>query len=141
MAIAALAASGASASPGLGNETSHRIAALNVANTSVFFEVEYNAEGYYGPVKCRGHHQTNAKLGYPGNATEGGRDVETCKSTTGLPLIGLAPLETVALGTGWFPNSSGWASDYDGQGASAIEYKVNATAKSFKLKAYYPFAG
>lgn len=114
-------------------------------NTTFPFETEYDAAGYYGPVKCKGKHQTNARNGYPGTApgitpAEGGRDVERCGSTTGKPLVGLIPGETVALG-GWFPGSSGWDSDYDGQAATAIEYRVSANGKAFKLVAYYPFAG
>ncbi|HSZ13713.1 MAG TPA: hypothetical protein VK790_06735 [Solirubrobacteraceae bacterium] len=108
---------------------------------TVPFATEYDAEGYYGAVKCKGKHETNANAGYPGSASEGGRDVERCKSTTGMPLIGLAPGETVALGAGWFPGSSGWNSDYDGQAATSIEYVVSANGRSFKLVAYYPFAG
>ncbi|HYM54227.1 MAG TPA: hypothetical protein VES97_02610, partial [Solirubrobacteraceae bacterium] len=111
----------------------------NAPRTSIPFETEYNAEGYYGAVKCKGKHQTNERKGYPGNETEGGRDVERCKSTTGKPLVGLTPGETVTLG-GWFPGSSGWASDYNGQAASGIEYTVSGAGKSFRLVAYYPFA-
>ncbi len=151
IAVAAIAAGTASASPS--STVSPKSAVSNLVGplsrfapaTSVHFETEYDAEGYYGAVKCKGKHQTNEKKGYPGTApgtlpAEGGRDVERCKSTTGKPLVGLAPGETVAQG-GWFPGSSGWASDYDGQGASAIEYTVSANAKSFRVVAYYPFAG
>jgi hypothetical protein len=104
------------------------------------FEVEYDAEAYYGAVKCKGTHQVNEKKGYPGTETQGGRDVERCKSTTGKPLVGLAPGETVLLGMGEFPGSSGWASDdpaLGGEQTTDIEYKVSANAKSFKLVAYY----
>ncbi|MGO9319547.1 MAG: hypothetical protein ACLQBY_01910 [Solirubrobacteraceae bacterium] len=107
---------------------------------TIAFTAEYDAEGYYGAVKCKGKHETNAGLGYPGTPTEGGRDVERCKSTTGKRLVGLAPGETVSPG-GWFPGSSGWDSDYDSQAATSIEYTVSGNGKSFKLVAYYPFAG
>jgi hypothetical protein len=133
-------AAGAPALRSVGSsQTVALIRAAHVPNVS--FATEYNAEGYYGAVKCKGKHETNAALGYPGTETEGGRDVERCRSTTGKPLVGLMPDETVELGKGWFPGSSGWNSDYDGQAASEIEYKVSANAKSFKLVAYYPFAG
>ncbi len=151
IAIVATTAGPASASPSSAQSAnlvrSNKSGPLSrfAANTSVPFETEYDAEGYYGPVKCKGKHQTSEKDGYPGTApgvlpAEGGRDVERCKSTTGAPLIGLAPGEAVALG-GWFPGSSGWDSDYDGQAADALEYTVSASAKSFRVVAYYPFAG
>jgi hypothetical protein len=105
----------------------------------IAFETEYDAEAYYGAVKCKGKHEADEKAGYPGVEKEGGRDVEHCKSTTGKPLVGLTPGETVELGKGWFPGSSGWDSDYDGQAASEIEYTVSSTGKSFRLVAYYPF--
>ncbi len=151
IAMLATTAGTASASPSSASSTKSALSNQGdplsrfAANTTVVFETEYDAEGYYGAVKCKIKHQTSEKNEYPGTApgivpAEGGRDVERCKSTTGKPLIGLAPGETVALG-GWFPGSSGWDSDYDGQAASAIEYTVAASAKTFKVIAYYPFAG
>lgn len=95
--------------------------------TSIPFTVEYDAEGYYGPVKCTGKHQTNPRK-YTGS-----RDVEKCESTS-------PPLLTVVgheVGE-WFPGSSGWASDYNGAAASSASYKVNAKATKFKIVAYYP---
>lgn len=152
-AVAAVAAGMASASPTVGASPSLKFAgsdgigalATYPPSTKVSFEATYDAEGYYGSVHCVGHHLTNAKKGYPGTAPgsspeEGGRDVEKCKSATGKALIGLTPGETVALGAGWFPGSSGWDSDYDGQGATEIGYTVSASGKSFKLVAYYPYA-
>jgi hypothetical protein len=147
-AVMATAAATAGAIPTGGAGPSLRAAALSSSARAgagrvpgIPFTAEYDAESYYGPVACKGKHETSASKGYPGTATEGGRDVERCKSTTGLPLVGLTPGETVTLGEGWFPGSSGWNSDYDGQGATEIAYTVSANGKSFKLVAYYPFAG
>ncbi len=149
IAVAASATAAANASPrtggagpSLGAGPSFKLRALSLTKTTnTPFQVSYDAEGYYGAVKCTGHHQANEKKGFPGDETEGGRDLEKCVSTTGKPLVGLAPNETVALGAGWFPGSSGWNSDYDGQAATSIQYTVSSNAKSFKLVAYYPFAG
>jgi hypothetical protein len=140
MAATASAIPTAGASPSLkANGLSELSAHPLYPSLKIAFETEYDAEGYYGAVKCKGKHEADEKVGYPGTATEGGRDVEHCKSTTGEPLVGLTPGERVELGTGWFPGSSGWDSDYDGQAASKIEYTVSSTGKSFKLIAYYPF--
>jgi len=141
MAATASAIPTAGASPALKASGSGELRVLALSpSLKTPFEVEYDAEAYYGAVKCKGKHETNEKH-YPGTETEGGRDVEHCKSTTGKPLVGLTPGERVELGTGWFPGSSGWDSDWDGQAASEIEYTVSATGKSFKLLAYYPFPG
>jgi hypothetical protein len=132
----------AGASPSLKADGSSAVRALVATpRLKAPFAVEYDAEAYYGAVKCKGTHEANEKAGYPGTETEGGRDVEHCKSTTGKPLVGLTPGEKVELGMGWFPGSSGWDSDYDSQAASEIEYAVSKSGKSFKLVAYYPFAG
>lgn len=136
----AVPTTGASPSLKLGGSSDVRALVLN-PRLAIPFTAEYDAEAYYGAVACKGRHQANEKKDYPGTATEGGRDVERCKSTTGKPLVGLTPGETVELGKGWFPGSSGWDSDYDSQAASEIEYTVSSTGKSFKLVAYYPFAG
>jgi hypothetical protein len=147
-AVVALTAGAASARPtGSVAVSQQRVAADGIRplvfapRLTIPFTTEYDAEGYYGAVKCKGKHETDEKGGYPGTETEGGRDVEHCKSTTGKPLIGLAPGEEVGLGDGWFPGSSGWNSDYDGQGATKIGYKVSANGMSFKLIAYYPISG
>jgi hypothetical protein len=139
--VAVMAAT-ASAIPTAGTSPSLRADALALTpRLNVPFTAEYDAEAYYGAVKCKGKHEADEKAGYPGVGTEGGRDVEHCKSTTGKPLVGLTPGEEVQLGKGWFPGSSGWDSDYDGQAASEIEYTVSMNGKSFKMVAYYPFAG
>ncbi|MGO9958967.1 MAG: hypothetical protein ACLP50_23880 [Solirubrobacteraceae bacterium] len=146
-AVLAFAAGSASASPVAGSVTSagsHGVGPLTMKYAKAehwTFEVEYDAEAYYGAVKCKGKHEVNEKKGYPGTETQGGRDVEHCKSTTGKPLVGLMPGETVLLGMGEFPGSSGWASDdpaLGGEQTTDIEYKVSSNAKSFKVVAYYP---
>lgn len=145
--VVALAAGSASASPVGGSVTpagSSGVGPLMMKYAKPehwTFEVEYDAEAYYGAVKCKGKHEVNEKKGYPGTETQGGRDVEHCKSTTGKPLVGLTPDETVLLGMGEFPGSSGWASDdpaLGGEQTTDIEYTVSASAKSFKVVAYYP---
>jgi hypothetical protein len=136
----AVPTTGASPSLKLGGSSDLRALVLNPSLTTPF-EAVYDAEAYYGAVKCKGKHEASEKKGYPGTASEGGRDVEHCKSTTGKPLVGLVPGESMELGKGWFPGSSGWDSDYNGQAAREIEYTVSSTGKSFKMIAYYPFAG
>ena len=135
--VAALLATSASAAPsggsGGGAGAKAQAFAKFAPKTSIRFEAEYNAEGYYGPVKCVGHRQTNEKL-YPGS-----RDVERCKSTTGKPLLTVAPGEHRGFGE-WFPNSSGWNSDYDGAAAEKQEYTVSGSGRSFKTVVYYPAA-
>jgi hypothetical protein len=144
LAVLGAFASVSTASPtlaGAGTRATHA-AARYTPPTSVGFEAEYDAAAYYGPVKCHGKHQTNEKAGYPGNETEGGRDVETCRSTTGKPLTNVTPGET---GTE-FPGSSEWESDYFYfvKGLSVrttnVSYTVSANGKQFKLAAVYPFA-
>lgn len=143
--LAALAAgsSVAIAAPGSAGFTPalRPAALLSAQRSSTAFEVEYDASGYYGAVKCKGHHVIN-EANYPGNATEGGRDVEVCKSTTGKPLATLAPGE---VGTE-FPGSSEWESDYFSfvKGLDVrttnVSYRVSPNGKTFRLVAVYPFA-
>jgi hypothetical protein len=114
-------------STGGGASAQARVKALGVGRTSVTFTAEYDAEGYYGPVKCWGKHETNPKK------YEGSRDVERCESTSP-PLLTVVPGE---IGE-WFPGADGWDSDYTGAAASSASYKVNGTASRFKLIAYYP---
>src|SRR5271165_4911863 len=126
------AAGTASASPGRGAKPSLEGALSNGV---------YDAENYYGPVRCLGVHQTNEKRGYPGTETTGGRDVERCTSTTGKPLVNMTPGEE---GHGSFPGPANiWESDYFlfikglSRRTYDMTYKVSANGKSFKLVAYY----
>jgi len=139
------AAGTASASPGRGAKPSLEGALSNGVHyaklTSVKFEASYDAENYYGPVRCLGVHQTNEKRGYPGTETTGGRDVERCTSTTGKPLVNMTPGEE---GHGSFPGPANiWESDYFlfikglSRRTYDMTYKVSANGKSFKLVAYY----
>jgi hypothetical protein len=100
---------------------------LGTGRTSVPFTAEYDAEGYYGPVKCSGKHETNPTK-YPGS-----RDVERCESPSP-PLLTVIPGEVGE----WFPGADGWNSDYTGAAASSASYKVNANASRFRIIAYYP---
>jgi hypothetical protein len=172
IAVAALSAMGTFSSVSLastssvGGNPSHRSAVPSGVQplakfahaTSVKFEAEYS-DALVGPVHCVGHHQTNERLGYPGTETEGGRDVERCRSTTKK-----VPLTFVAAGeSGGYTSSSadennsfetregaiceynhfeGWNSDFAGLGgkrATKFSYTVAPNGKSYKLVAYYPF--
>jgi hypothetical protein len=129
-AVAAMSiTASASAAPttGASHGVTPQIKALGVGATSVAFTAEYDAEAYYGSVKCTGKHETNPKK------YEGSRDVERCEST-------VPPLLTVVGGeTGeWFPGASGWDSDFNGAAASSASYKVNPKATKFRIIAYYP---
>jgi hypothetical protein len=121
---------------------------LNPAKSkNVHFIVTYDAPEYYGPVKCKGKHQTSPK--YPGNKTEGGREDEKCTSTTGLPLVELIP---GAMEQTSFPKVGGgsaglWESDYflfakgiPGVRTSDFKYTVFDSGKTFEIEAIYPFA-
>ncbi len=155
LAIAALAALGsfssaASASPASagGGSSAGRLGKALTKPTSTPFEFTIPlalVEPWYGPVFCKGHHQTNEKKGYPGTETEGGRDVEVCKSTTGKPLVGMTP---GATGQTTFTSTTGevvggWQSDYfrEVKGISVdtsdFTYSVSKSGKSFKIIAYY----
>ena len=112
---------------GRGGAAAARSKALGVGRTSVAFTAEYDAEGYYGAVKCSGKHETDPKK------YEGSRDVEKCESTSP-PLLTVVPGE---MGE-WFPGADGWDSDYNQAAASSASYVVSANAKRFKLIAYYP---
>lgn len=91
----------------------------------------------FGPIECSGKHETNEKRGYPGNETEGGRDVFTCKTTT------TEPIRTTE-GHGNAVAFAGWDSDYffNAKGVvvedSSISGKSHGNGKSFKAIAYYP---
>ncbi len=118
--------------------------------TNTAFSWSGNVVGYYGPVSCRGKHQTNEKKGWPGTETEGGREVEKCMSTTGKPLPGMTPGATDQTS---FTNTeggtvTGWESDYFREWEhiggvdiySGFSYNVSPNGKSFKIIAIYPFA-
>jgi hypothetical protein len=116
-----------------------RAAAPFVANetsSTVYGPFSYE-DAKFGPIECSGKHQTNAKRGYPGNETEGGRDVFTCKSTTGAPIL-------TTEGHGTPVSFAGWNSDYFYyvKGVvvedSSITGKSHGKGQSFKAIAYYP---
>ncbi len=130
-AMAAMSTATASAAPTPGGAADSapraQVKALTSAATSIPFTAEYDAEAYYGPVRCTGKHEVNPKA-YPGLS----RDVERCTSTS-------PPLLTVVAGEmgEWFPSASGWDSDYDGAAAFQASYTVNSKARAFKIVAYY----
>lgn len=149
LALSAAFASTAGASPASGGGLAagpFGKAMTKPTSTPFEFEITTLAEEWYGPVKCKGHHQTNEKKGYPGTETEGGRDVETCKSTTGKPLVGMTPGATEQT---TFTSTSGevvgeWESDYfrevkgiHGVDSSNFKYNVSKNGKSFKIIVYY----
>ncbi len=115
--------------------------------TKEAYEFNYTEMRFYGPVHCVGKHETNASKGWPGTPAPdpartgtGGRDVEKCTSTTGLPLVGMLPGEH-KVG----PPIEGeplWGSDWDGNAitTSNFEYTVSHNGKSFKIVAIYPYA-
>jgi hypothetical protein len=116
-----------------------RAAAPFVANEKS--TTAYGPFGYtdakFGPIECSGKHETNAKKGYAGNETEGGRDVFTCKSTTSEPIL-------TTEGHGTAVSFAGWNSDYFYyvKGVvvedSSITGKSHGRGQSFKATAYYP---
>ncbi len=105
-------------------------------STTPYGPVSYN-DAKFGPIECSGKHETNANRGYPGNETEGGRDVFTCKSTTSEPIL-------TTEGHGAPVSFAGWNSDYfssvKGEGIedSSISGKSHGRGQSFKAIAVYP---
>ncbi len=145
IAVVGVTAATASASPAGGGHSTAASSARPLGKFAKPEKWEYTitalkAGEWYGPVECKGKHESNEKKGYPGTETSGGRDVEKCKSksTTGkLELV--TPGEHVARG-GEFPGASGWDSDDPALAnleTKEIEYTVAANGKSFKLVAYY----
>jgi hypothetical protein len=120
-------ASVAVASPN-GAHGSARISAV----TKTSFEVEYNAEAYYGAVKCTGTDKVSKKF-------PGGKEVEICITTEG-------QLKRVVAGKGQkeFENSEGgkvaeWESDSgDGKKTTNYTYNVNGKLTKLKIIAIYP---
>jgi hypothetical protein len=106
------------------------------AATVTQYTTDYSSA--YGSVHCVGHIRDSKT--YPGNATEGGREVEKCTSTEpeGKLTGYFTPGETY---TGY------WESDYyatigqPGVQPSSVVIKVAKNFKSFKVRAVYPFAG
>jgi len=143
IAVVGITAATATASPAGGHSTAAS-GARALGKYAKPEKWEYHFTGlkageWYGPVECKGKHESNEKKGYPGTETSGGRDVEKCKSTTGKALELVTPGEHVALG-GEFPGASGWDSDDPALAnleSKDIEYTVAANGKSFKLVAYY----
>ncbi len=145
-AVMAVAAGTASATPSSGGASASAStvgAAMKFAPaTKELYTFDWTQPTFYGPVHCTGKHLTNEKKGYPGTAGPGGtggKDIEKCKSTTGKPLLGMAPGEH-KVG----PPIEGeglWGSDWDGNAITTtnFEYTVNPKGTAFKLIAIYPF--
>jgi hypothetical protein len=108
----------------------------NEKSTAAYGPVSYE-DPKFGPIECSGKHETNTKKGFAGNETEGGRDVFTCKSTTGEPI-------KTTEGHGTAVSFAGWDSDYffNVKGevieASTISGKSHGKGQSFRAFAYYP---
>ena len=115
----------ASADPGAGS------AAASLGATVTTWSATYNAEAYYGAVKCTGKTKVSKK--YPG-----GREVELCETTEGTLKRVKAGKEQKA-----FENSEGgtvaeWESDSgSGQRTTNYSYTVNKKLTKFKLIAIY----
>jgi hypothetical protein len=112
-------ASTALASPGARHAT-------RAAATSEWGPITYNAEAYYGEVKCTGKTVTSKK--YPG-----GKDVEKCEAVSGTLAHMVAGKSQKA-----FENTEGgfvseWESD-SGSGKKTTEYSYNVNKKLTKFK-------
>lgn len=91
---------------------------------------------FFGPVSCTGVHQTGKN--FPGTdngfgVAVGGQDSFTCTSTTGSPLTGVTPNETLS-----FAVIGGWISDYDRQFANSFAGMVSSDGFSYSAVAGYP---
>ncbi len=100
--------------------------------TSISYTATYTDE-LYGPVTCVGEHQTSDR--FPGTETTGGRDVWRCTSTTGQPLTGAVPRQTVRKNV---------VSDYFYfvKGVEVIgtaKEHISANGRSYRGIAYYPW--
>jgi len=86
------------------------LAALSLSGTALaengnvttveHYRSAYN-DYFYGPIACSGAHQTGKNFG------QWGQDSFTCTSTTGNPLPGVSPDQSIDLAT-----TNGWYSDY-----------------------------
>jgi hypothetical protein len=116
----------ASAKPATGSD------GVQASATKTTWTAEYNAESYYGAVKCTGKTFVNKR--YPG-----GKDVEICESVGGTLTHMRAGKHQTA-----FENSEGgfvneWESDSgSGERTTNYFYNVNKTLTKFKLVAIYP---
>jgi len=95
-----------------------------------------------GEVMCTGYHETNSKK-FPGNATEGGRDRETCVDTSGGAFTGLKGLEE---GNTFPGNPPGYESDWfylKGIQIDSIKnhFKVSRNDRKFRQIVYIPLEG
>jgi hypothetical protein len=132
-AIMAVAAGAASAKGG-------------VIKTTARFHIQYSSGAITsnGEVRCKGRHQTNSAL-YPGTATEGGRDIEKCKSTSHKAFTAL----TAGQEGNMFPGSPSYESDWfylKGESGASIasihvHFAVSANDKAFTLLVYVPLEG
>jgi hypothetical protein len=121
------------------------VASAHVDKTKEPFTITYASAAITteGEVTCTGSHETNSAK-FPGNATEGGRDKETCASTTGGKFTSL----TGGQEGNSFPGSGGEGYESDwfflkGISITSIKdhYKVRKNDKKFKLIVYVPMEG
>lgn len=111
------------------------VGSLIAVKTSTEYTANYT-DPLYGPVSCKGYHQTNS-IKFPGTEEAGGRDRFTCKSTTKLPLENLSPEQVMTWGPG------AWISDYFYFTKGLTVYDtagtglVSKTGKSFHAFIYY----
>ncbi len=144
-AVMAVAAGTASATPSSSGGSASALASAGMKYTPATKELytfDWTQPTFYGPVHCTGKHLTNEKKGYPGTAGPGGtggKDIEKCKSTTGEPLLGMAPGEH-KVGPP-IEGEGAWGSDWDANAITTtnFEYTVNPKGTAFKLIAIYPF--
>jgi hypothetical protein len=116
----------------VGTFTSGSLAAGIAGLTSVKYTAIYT-DGLYGPVSCAGQHQTAEA--FPGNETTGGRDVWTCRSTTGKPLTNAVPGQLVRKNVG---------SDYfyfvkHLEVVGTAKERISSTGRSYSAIAYWPW--
>jgi hypothetical protein len=121
-------------------------ASAHVVKTKQPFTITYASSVITaeGEVTCKGNHETNSAL-FPGNETEGGRDVEHCKSTTNHKFTAL----TGGQEGNEFPGSPSYESDWfflKGESGETIAstkvlFKVKPNDKVFTLLVYVPLEG
>ena len=117
-------AGAASANPGAS-------AVKAAATMKTEWTAEYNAEAYYGAVKCSGKTIVNKK--YPG-----GKEVETCEAVSGTLSHMKAGKEQKAFENSEGGSVSEWESDSgSGLRTTNYSYKVNKSLTKFKLIAIY----
>ena len=120
-----VAAPVASADPGAGS------AAARLGATVTTWSATYNAEAYYGAVKCAGKTKVSKK--YPG-----GREVEICETTEGKLKHMKSGKEQKAFENNEGGSVAEWESDSgSGKRTTTYSYSVNKPLTKFKLIAIY----